>query len=415
MMLLCILGSGVMAQDMNPSDNGITPYSRYGYGTLGDNSFTASKGMGGIGIGLREKTQINVQNPASYTAIDSLTFLFDFGMNGQMSVFNEPGVQKTDWSAGLDYLAFQIPLGRKFAASAGLLPFSYVGYSYGNQDQIAIEEDTITVTRKYNGKGGLNKAYLGFAYQPIKSLSIGFNAGYIWGVTSNDWSMAYSNSFGTTSREQYELNAKGFDLNFGVQYTQVINKDNKVTIGATYNPKMNMWTQLDSIGTLIETDTATFEHTLNIPQAFGIGVSYVYKEKLIIGADFKREMWGEVKAYNENYKVSNSALNDRTKIAVGAEYLPGGNYGDSYLKRIRYRIGFNYSDSYISVKNSRNNEYAGTIGFGFPLLRQKSMINVGLEYATIRPTNKNFLSENYLSLNIGLTFNEMWFLKNRLK
>ena len=114
-------------------------------------------------------------------------------------------------------------------------------------------------------------------------------------------------------------------------------------------------------------------------------------------------------------KVSNSALNDRTKIAVGAEYLPGGNYGDSYLKRIRYRIGFNYSDSYISVKNSRNNEYAGTIGFGFPLLRQKSMINVGLEYATIRPTNKNFLSENYLRLNIGLSFNEMWFLKNRLK
>ena len=42
MVLLSIFCGGMMAQDLNPSDNGITPYSRYGYGTLGDNSFAAS-------------------------------------------------------------------------------------------------------------------------------------------------------------------------------------------------------------------------------------------------------------------------------------------------------------------------------------------------------------------------------------
>ena len=74
------------------------------------------------------------------------------------------------------------------------------------------------------------------------------------------------------------------------------------------------------------------------------------------------------------------------------------------MKRIRYRVGFNYSDSYIKVRDSRNNEYGVTLGFGLPLLRQKSVINGGLEYATIKPTNSSFLSENYLKINIGYNF-----------
>ena len=415
LLVLCICRTVMMAQDLNPSDNGNTPYSRYGYGSLADNSFVANKGMGGVGIGLRNRSQINVQNPASYTAIDSLTFLFDFGMNGQMSVFKEPGVSQTDWSAGIDYVAFQVPLGKKFAATAGLLPFSYVGYEYGNQSDLIAGEDTIAVTRKYTGNGGLNKVFLGFAYAPIKSLSVGVNMGYIWGVTSTGWSMAYSNSMGTTSSTDYTMDVKAFDLNFGIQYTHQFSKKHQATIGATYNPKMDMWTDLSEIMTLTESDTTTVTHTVNIPQIFGVGLTYVYDDRLTVGADFKRELWSEVRGYNEDYQISNSAFSDRTKIAVGGEFLPGASYGDRYYKRIKYRVGFNYNNSYVNVRNSRNDEYGFTIGVGLPLMRQKSVINVALEYATIKPQNKDFLSENFLKLNIGLAFNEMWFLKNRLK
>lgn len=415
MLVLCLSKTVMMAQDLNPSDNGNTPYSRYGYGSLADNAFTASRGMGGIGIGLRNNSQINVLNPASYTSIDSLTFLFDFGMNGQMSVFKEPGVSKTDWSGGIDYLAFQVPLGRQFAATVGLLPYSYVGYSYGNESDLIAGSDTLSVTRKYVGTGGLNKAMVGFAYSPIKSLSVGVNAGYIWGVTSTGWSMAYSNTSITTSSNTNTLNVKGFDLTFGVQYTLEINKKQKATIGLTYAPKMDIWTELSDVKTLTQSDTIVATHTLNLPQIFGIGVSYVYDNKLTVGADFKRELWSDVKAYNEDYQVQNGALFDRTKIAVGAEYSPDGFYGDKYYKRMKYRLGFNYNNSYINVRNSKNDEYGISIGVGLPILRQKSALNVALEYATIKPGNRDFLSENYLKLNIGLTFNEMWFLKNRLK
>ena len=69
-----------------------SPYSRYGFGQLSDQSFGNSKAMGGIAYGLRNGYQINAANPASYSAVDSLTFLFDFGMSLQNSNFVENGV-----------------------------------------------------------------------------------------------------------------------------------------------------------------------------------------------------------------------------------------------------------------------------------------------------------------------------------
>ena len=63
------------------AQNGVnSPYTRYGFGQLSDQSTTANRGMGGISYGLRNKL-INVGNPASYSAIDSITFLFDAGIS----------------------------------------------------------------------------------------------------------------------------------------------------------------------------------------------------------------------------------------------------------------------------------------------------------------------------------------------
>ncbi len=40
--------------------------------------------MGGVGYAMNSGRQINVMNPASYAAIDSLTFLFDLGADVSM-------------------------------------------------------------------------------------------------------------------------------------------------------------------------------------------------------------------------------------------------------------------------------------------------------------------------------------------
>ena len=58
-----------------------SPYSSYGYGMLSDNASSAQRAMGGVGYAMNNSRQINVMNPASYAAMDSLTFLWDFGVS----------------------------------------------------------------------------------------------------------------------------------------------------------------------------------------------------------------------------------------------------------------------------------------------------------------------------------------------
>ena len=63
-----------------------SPYSMYGYGMLSDRATALQRQMGGVGYALSSGRQINPMNPASYAAIDSLTFLWDIGAD--LTFFN---------------------------------------------------------------------------------------------------------------------------------------------------------------------------------------------------------------------------------------------------------------------------------------------------------------------------------------
>lgn len=52
-----------------------SPYSQYGLGVLSDQTSGFNRGMNGVGLGFHEHNQINYLNPASYSAIDSLSFI----------------------------------------------------------------------------------------------------------------------------------------------------------------------------------------------------------------------------------------------------------------------------------------------------------------------------------------------------
>jgi hypothetical protein len=43
--------------------------------------------MNGVGLGLRPHNPINYLNPASYSAVDSLNFIFDAGLSLQLTNF----------------------------------------------------------------------------------------------------------------------------------------------------------------------------------------------------------------------------------------------------------------------------------------------------------------------------------------
>ena len=110
-----------------------SPYSRFGYGLLNDNASSAQRQMGGVGYAMQSGRQINAMNPASYAAIDSLTFLFDMGFDFTSVNRREGSDKENSIGGGRDYINMQFPIARRFGMSIGLLPYSSVGYSFGSK------------------------------------------------------------------------------------------------------------------------------------------------------------------------------------------------------------------------------------------------------------------------------------------
>ena len=93
-----------LALAVNAQSGMNSPYSQWGLGLLSDQTSGFNAGMNGVGLGFHEHNQVNYINPASYSSVDSLTFLFDAGISGQISNFNENGVKKNAKNANLDYV-----------------------------------------------------------------------------------------------------------------------------------------------------------------------------------------------------------------------------------------------------------------------------------------------------------------------
>ena len=150
----------------------------------------------------------------------------------------------------------------------------------------------------------------------------------------------------------------------------------------------------------------------SMPHIYGAGLVYGRGGRLTVGADYTYQQWAKAKYDgNENY-YSNSS-----KIAVGGEFIP--NFlSKNYFKRIRYRAGVFYSTPYTKTYTTDGfveggKEYGASLGFGLPLhlYQRRSILNISGQYTHVAPKYSGMLSENRFQINIGITFNERWFMK----
>lgn len=403
------------------SNNTSSPYTRYGYGILADQSFAAQRAMGGIGYGLRNSKIINPLNPASFSAVDSMTFMLDFGIKGQAVLFKDGSNKSTKYNASLEYLAMQFPLVKGLGMGIGIEPISYVGYQNG--DTTRLNQLDGLYYESYNGKGGLNKIYSTLSYKISNRLSLGVKVGYMFGdvIHSRSVTPNLSNSFVLISGDT--LRSAGLNYEFGLQYFHSAGKNRSIVIGAVYTPKTPMRANVmkgessyNSITGSIESskDTVYTSLKFQFPETYAIGISYQNLNRLTLGADFQYQRWADAQYYNK----TDSLLN-RMKISIGLEYIPNA-LGHNFFSKLRYRAGANYSNSYFKANDWKYNEsgykeYGATLGFGIPMIDKRSFINLAFGYTFVRPELTTLVSEHYFKFTLSYTFNEWWFFKRKLQ
>ena len=186
-----------------------SPYSQYGLGLLNEQSSGFNRGMNGLGLGFREHNQVNYINPASYSALDSLTFIFDVGMSGQITNFEENGQKKNAKNADFEYAVAAFRAFKHVGVSFGIVPLTNVGYNYSITGYLN-DNRNVAYVNTYAGSGGIHQVYVGTGWEFLKGLSVGANVSYLWGDIDRSVVNSYSDNYINTLSKYYSATVSSY-------------------------------------------------------------------------------------------------------------------------------------------------------------------------------------------------------------
>ena len=402
------------------ADNGInSPYSRYGLGILSNQSLGINRQMGGLGYALRSHRFINIQNPASFSEADTLTLLIEAGFSMQNVNFKEGNKRINARNASFDYLAIQFRLCRNLGLSAGFLPYSKVGYAFSTTSSQGTNE---VHSETYSGTGGLYLPYIGLGWRPFPWVAAGVTGSFLYGDITHNVASEFTNS--TNRSKTYTATIRSYKVDFGIQFMAKLAAKHHLTLGAAYSlgHSLNAKATLKS-STSGATDETSIPNGFYLPHTFGGGLTYRYNDRLTIGADYTYQQWStstffDSKMSNNEDRISTGT--DRCKISLGAEYSPN-QISKNLLKMMSYRAGIHYAQPYTKINGQEGcDEYGVSAGVSIPFYNNNNTyshatLHISGEFVHLEPRSAGMITENYLRINIGITFNESWFMKLRVR
>ena len=404
------------------NNNTTSPYSRFGLGDLQPYSFGRTTAMGGASLASRNNQQINMANPASYTSVDSLSFLFEFGVFGKFSQYSNDIATINANDINFRYFAMNFQITNWMATSLGLTPYSDVGYNVQVNENVTNAGE---VQYNYFGEGSLSRAYLGVAVEPVPNISVGANLNYMFGTLNRNAEVFFLNYRDYYNIQKYEsFRLRDFNLNFGVQATLPLKENKHIVFAAVLEnqPKftgfysdMNSKYLTYTVGSSTNTDSDTLNYqseeksNIQLPLSYGLGVSYVKKNILEVNLDYYHQAWSKAKFFGS----VNPILTNLNKFALGAEWIPDRFSIRRYLNRIAYRAGIKYEKSYLMLNNQQINDFGISFGVGLPIYRSNSTINISAELGKRGTKQHDLVLENYAKINLSVNLYDLWFVQRR--
>lgn len=384
-----------------------SPYSYFGLGELESGDIGRTSGMGGVGIGMGSDRMINKSNPASYSTLDSLAFLFDITLSLKSADYTNYRGSFSTMNGGLKKIALGFRATPIWATVVGVKPFSSVGYKVNQVKRIEGSTGTYTVTS--TGDGGLSQLYFGNSLKVTNHLSVGVNTSFIFGSIKKQ--EVYKASIMDDYTIERKISPMTLYLDFGTQYRNTLNSRWSYTVGAVGGVKRKIgFTELTTVSTNIISTTGDSTTVLTqeyIPAFLGIGTA-IKSSTWTFGADVRTDFWGRVTESNGRHIYKNS-----TKLAFGAEYAPTIGLTKNIFQRMVYQAGVKYEQSYLKLNSTNLDGYAVTAGVEIPGRRTRTSLGLALEYGKRGSLQNGLIRENYFQLNLHLNMSDIWFVKPR--
>lgn len=433
---------GVIAQSNSP-------YAYAGTGERVNSNHPVFSGLGNHSSTYSHPSVLNTSNPASYSFIRFQFPIFSVGTGSRFSFNNQDGAKEFNSSFTISEVAMGMSFSKLFGFAFGIKPFQRKSYSFTEKSILMSD----SIRYQYEGKGSLNKAFLGFSVKILNfdslKWSIGGNVGAVFGNTTDLRKSAListvTNAGGISSRTQ---DVRSFHYDLGTMFMWQLKKGHKITVGGTFEPLQNIRSTYNSQLLFSPTDVNN-SNTYSILSEIGdtkgklvfapnynIGLSYAKTfvtlrkngnertSQLAVFASYSATNWSK---YREDFRDSSFTYNFKNSsgVQVGVEFIPEVQYvvgsPPKFFERASYRVGFYSNTLPYTYNNAQLTEWAATVGFGFPMIVDKrldSSIQFSLG-AGKRGTNQvGALNETFLTFNIGVliapSVNDRWFVKRKL-
>jgi hypothetical protein len=392
-------------------NNTSSPYSTFGIGDLSSVGYGRNLAMGGVGFGIKDPVLLNLKNPASLTAIDSMNFLFETGVNGKFTISTSVDHSENYWNGNLSH----ITMGHRYTSwlmgGYGLMPYTDIGYRIRTIK--SLEGDNSYMITDWEGSGGITKLFYSLGLKINKNFSLGGELAYYYGPLSElrktSAMVQYENPTLYNSTTRYQ----GFSYKGAFLFSADLDKSGtSLNIGGTFTPGQKLWGKSEILiqqqygGAAI--DSMYFSEnkatSIYMPVIFGAGFGFTLKGKYMLAADYEQANWGDVN--------SDKAYINQSIYSFGFERIPQNKL--DYFERCAYRIGFRYDSGYLITKGYNIDDMRVSLGMGFPIQKSGSMVNVTLEAGQRGTTQIGLIRERYTKMTVAFSFQDFWFMKRKV-
>ena len=427
MVLAVILTSlSAMAQEAFSS---YSPYSMFGIGQLESINNQNAAGMGGIGVGVRDNSFINLLNPASVTAREEHAFMLDFGLKHSDILFSGADsdgnlARSAKNLFNIDHIAVSFPIYKNSAFRLGVMPYSNTGYAFTfHEDDDNILSTLGDVQYFRSGQGGINQMFAGAGVTFFDQLSLGIDGIYYLGTINRSTNTYFPTSANQrTATRSWTLVPRGFSGKVGLQYEQPVGDGYSLTVGLTYKFRSTLKTDYKELAVASGgnyTDTTlniSYQALYKVPQEFAAGFSFRRGGSWMFGFDYTRQDWrGTVFEDTPGVNFSNGVAQS---FNAGMEIIPNRYDVRYYLRTVTYRIGAYHKQQYMVIDGHQVSSTGITLGFSLPVYNRRTSVSFALDLGQTAaiPGRSSVLvpgnvREHYFKLSLGLNLYDVWFQK----
>jgi hypothetical protein len=375
--------------------------------------------LGGIDSAI-DSIEFNINNPSSLAKLKTTNYLIGtFYKSTGISNLNSTDNINT---ANINYIAVGIPT-KIFGFGFGVLPYSSVGFNLQSTEEYNTANSINS--RLFGAEGNINRAFVSIGLPLLKYLSLGATANYNFGKFNYEkFNLIENVNYGIFSNSSSEIS--GFTYNFSSNLSIPLKNDFTLNLVYSFYPEGNLDSynieslytsnsssiSLESLGDFVDIDLNSrgLENTkLPVPKKSVYSLGLEKKNSWFLGFQYESKLSSNFE--NVFLDIQNVSYRDSNSLSIGGYIIPDSSSLISYWKRVKYSIGIKNEKKSIIVNNLPVNHFSLNLGLGLPIAGL-SKANLGLEIGKVGD-NDSLVKENYLALRLGLSLNDVWFIKRK--